>query len=908
MRKTSERSQRLDIGSLADLLEKRRIKQKEKADAKAKAKAESEARAKVKAEAEAKVKAEVDAKARAEEIARAKAEAEARAKAEEIARATAKAEAEAKAKAEAEARAKAEEIARAKAEAAAKAKAEEEAKAKEEARVRAEAAAKAKAEAEARAKAEAEARAKAEAEARVRAEAAAKAKAEAEARAKAEAEARAKAEAEAKAKAEAEARAKAEEIARAKAEAAAKAKAEEETKAKEEARVRAEAAAKAKAEAEAKAKAEAEARAKAEAEARAKAEAEARAKAEAEAKAKAEAEARARAEEIARATAKAEEIARTKAEAKAKAEAEARARAEAAAKAKSEASAEAKVRIESELQARRNRESQKLRLGSQLENHESKLRSNPTEDAGVDHSPPGLSLVSGNLYNINAEAEKPHKSEARDTSETGEIQDDENWSDGDSQYSGPIVNEKSRGSSTSEDEKFDKKQDNKVPNGRKELNRPSGEKQEELTTEREKLPLSPNSKDPQSPLSSEKLALDESPQDIDKQQLRSIEGLQSEGSPIEAKQAKRRKSFGQLFARKKVSSDASDVAKKKVRGKLSGAKPSFGGAMIRSTELRTGIDIGSNSIKLVHGRGKDRLEEVMICAQEELAPASNRSDEVELERRAVEAFNNLLERHDLNKRNMGRIVVSVSGRDASIREVEMAPLSEKDLQMALPFEAKTHLDIESMERPVLAAQILGEASALVENGVNLNRVLLVAVPTIAKNFPLRVLKNIGLEPRILDLDLLAGLNQLFANLPRDLDPTKAVGLVDIGQKQSSLHITSHSGGILSRKLGFGATSPKASEETVDRFIDSLKLKMAETVFFYRQRYSKDIEGIYLSGGGALLEGLPEKLQEGIKLPVQLLDPTEGLQLSEAAISQIAGNGPSYVNAMGLCRWGDAAHV
>jgi len=565
---------------------------------------------------------------------------------------------------------------------------------------------------------------------------------------------------------------------------------------------------------------------------------------------------------------KSKEKADAKAEAKAEAEAKAKAEAEAKSKAKTEAGAndkkvdEAKARIERELQTRRSREIQNLGRGAKADMQGNKTAPDERENAEADHL-----------------AVKP-----------------------------PVGNDHFSKSLTREDEESGQEFNSRVSIGKKEFSRASQEKQEKLTTVRGKIPLFPKSKDQEQPPILKELAADISTQKIEAQQLMQAEFTHKEESTPNKRQAKSRKSFGQYFARERVSLGASDKAEKKIRGKLSGAKPSYFGAMIRATDLRTGIDIGSNSIKLVHGRGKDRLEEVMICAKEDLPPASNRNDEAELEWRTVEAFNKLLKKNDLNKRNMGRIIVSVSGRDASIREVEMAPLSEKDLQMALPFEAKTHLDIETMERPVLAAQILGEASALIENGMSLNRVLLVAVPTYAKNFPLRVLAKIGLEPRVLDLDLLAGLNQLFANLPAGFDCSKAVGLVDIGLKQSSLHITSHRGGILSRKLGFGAASPKASEETVDRFIDNLKLKMAETVFFYRQRFSKDIAGIYLSGGGALLEGLPEKLQDGIKFPVHLLDPTEGLRMSESASKEIAGYGPSFVNAMGLCRWGDAAHV
>jgi len=302
--------------------------------------------------------------------------------------------------------------------------------------------------------------------------------------------------------------------------------------------------------------------------------------------------------------------------------------------------------------------------------------------------------------------------------------------------------------------------------------------------------------------------------------------------------------------------------------------------MVKSTDLRTGIDLGSTSVKLVRGQGKHCLEEVSIVASESIAESTNKLSELERERLTVAALKRILDRHDLSRRNMGRICVSIRGGGASIREVVMPPLTDKDLQMALPFEAKTHLDIEAMDRPVFGAQVLGDSKTLVQDGVTLKRVLLVAVPSHDKNFPLRVLKRVGVVPEVLD----------------------------VGATQSSIHFSGQNGGVLSRRLGKGIPPKLAGVEAFSEFLAALKLKISETLYFYRQRFELEVAELYLAGGGANLEGLQEELQSAIRIPVLIENPLKNVVLAKSPDKIEVENASEFVTAFGLCRWGDAVNV
>jgi Tfp pilus assembly PilM family ATPase len=114
-----------------------------------------------------------------------------------------------------------------------------------------------------------------------------------------------------------------------------------------------------------------------------------------------------------------------------------------------------------------------------------------------------------------------------------------------------------------------------------------------------------------------------------------------------------------------------------------------------------------------------------------------------------------------------------------------------------------------MLSPILDCQILGKAPPGEDGGSQI-RVLLTATPAVQRDFPLQVLARLGLEPEVVDLEPLAALNALLAVVPPEGDSEKALGLLDLGGRQASLHLTGRDGGIVSRPVGPGAPTKKAS--------------------------------------------------------------------------------------------------
>jgi type IV pilus assembly protein PilM len=257
----------------------------------------------------------------------------------------------------------------------------------------------------------------------------------------------------------------------------------------------------------------------------------------------------------------------------------------------------------------------------------------------------------------------------------------------------------------------------------------------------------------------------------------------------------------------------------------------------------------------------------------------------------------------LGKRRLGSIAVAITGADVSLREVTMPPLSPAELRQALHFEAKKHLAVEEMANPIVGFQILGSEPSQEQGEADQIRVLFAAAPKSLRDFPLQVLAQVGLDPEVVDLEPLAGLNALLGVLAASDPPKGAVGLLDVGARQTQLHITQVEGGVLTRSIGRGVDRAITGSE-IDSYISSLAVPIQETITFYRGRFRKEVTGVYLCGGGALIPGIARAVGEHLGLSVSPFNPLNGLAKGAKGIEDSSTLGPRFATACGLCRWWD----
>jgi Tfp pilus assembly PilM family ATPase len=311
--------------------------------------------------------------------------------------------------------------------------------------------------------------------------------------------------------------------------------------------------------------------------------------------------------------------------------------------------------------------------------------------------------------------------------------------------------------------------------------------------------------------------------------------------------------------------------------------------------------LGAGSVKLLVGEGSARLERALHAGAEAWDPADAGDDAG----RAAAALMRLLKRLNLNRKRLGRIAAGTNGIGSSVREILLPALTEAELRRALPFEARKHLFLEGMSEPVLDCQILGDGPPAEEGGTPQIRVLLAAVPAESRAFPLTVLQLAGLEPEVVDLEPLANLNAAFAE--KKPAAGGALGVLDLGARQAAIYLSTREGGFLSRPVGPGVPAGDDGE-SVATYADELVERLRETATFYRGRHRLEIDRILISGGGALVPGLVDRLRGGYERPMEAFDPLQSLLKSNSGMAELVGHGPRFTTACGLCRWWDHAEV
>lgn len=335
-----------------------------------------------------------------------------------------------------------------------------------------------------------------------------------------------------------------------------------------------------------------------------------------------------------------------------------------------------------------------------------------------------------------------------------------------------------------------------------------------------------------------------------------------------------------------------------------------------------GLDIGSSAVRAVQlsgGRGGhtlDRLGQVM------LPPGAVRDGEVVDPDAVVEALRILMSRYKFKGR---KVALGVANQQVVVRQVDLPSLPPDQLRESLPFQVQDYIPIP-VDQAQLDFELLEEFTN--PDGTQMSRLLLVAAAREMVDGLLDVLRKAKLEPVLLDLDAFA----LLRALDGGAVPGEGTGggemIVNVGSTVTNIVV--HSGGtprfvrILlmggnsvteSLQNAFGmnweqAEATKATPQTpgspeaqmvaerAQRFIEEVR----GSLDYYRaQGDSIQVERVVLSGGGALLPGLAERLSDAVRLPVDRGHPMQSLQIGKVGLGpeQLAEAEPFLAVAVGL---------
>ena len=308
-----------------------------------------------------------------------------------------------------------------------------------------------------------------------------------------------------------------------------------------------------------------------------------------------------------------------------------------------------------------------------------------------------------------------------------------------------------------------------------------------------------------------------------------------------------------------------------------------------------GLDIGSHAVKAVELTQMGSEFVITEYGQSQIYSEGSISDAV------VELMSNCRFRTK-------RVVTAVSGKSVIVRYLNLVQMSDEELKNAIRFEADKYIPFD-VEEVVLDCQKLEDATGPVniEGGAdNEMRVLLVACKRSLVEDHYSLLTGLGLQPEIVDVDAFAlGNAYEFMNVTGDNfgNDEKVVALIDIGANKTNINIVRGTSSYFTREIYLGgddftggiskklnidvheAESLKRdpgeqleeTKESVYPYIDDLGNEIRLSFDYYENQFDREVDEVYLSGGGSRLAFLEEALEKIFEKKTSLWNPVEHIR-------------------------------
>jgi type IV pilus assembly protein PilM len=324
-------------------------------------------------------------------------------------------------------------------------------------------------------------------------------------------------------------------------------------------------------------------------------------------------------------------------------------------------------------------------------------------------------------------------------------------------------------------------------------------------------------------------------------------------------------------------------------------------ALFGRRRTSTGLDIGSGFVKVVQVDHSGDQPEVARVAMRPLLPDAIVEGEIMDYGLVSDTVRGLFQ--EMGVKGLD-VVTSVGGHDVIIKKIEMDRMKESDAREVIRWEAEQHVpfDIKSVQ---LDFQILNPH----QNGLQME-VLLVAAKRELVDNKIGLLRDAGINPRIIDVDAFALHNAFEYNYPESM--TGIIALVNVGHETTNVNILEDGVPILTRDIPFGSrriredlqrerglTAEQAEDvvqarETLsdlERFVESSADEIAvgierASAFLMTREDGETLGRIFLSGGGARVPGMVEALARRMNVETRLVNPFERVPVRAGAAGEV----------------------
>lgn len=351
----------------------------------------------------------------------------------------------------------------------------------------------------------------------------------------------------------------------------------------------------------------------------------------------------------------------------------------------------------------------------------------------------------------------------------------------------------------------------------------------------------------------------------------------------------------------------------------------------KSPEKILGLDFGSSSIKLIQLKKEHETAVLETYGEIALGPYDNKSvgQAVSFSKEKLEsALTDLLKESDAKAKDA---VISIPLRSSFVRVIEFPQMSEGELKVAVPFEARRYVpvpltDVE-MDWWEIPEALLPEKKTESEEETFKKRktmsVLFVAIhKEIIENYR-TLASDLGLEIRGFEIEVFSLARSSFY---QELSPILLLDfgasstrftIMDYGIIRSTHQISQGSQNLswaLMRSLGsdfnlaeemkrkIGLSDKPENQQAVSIINPFLEIILSEAkrmIADYRWRYKRSINHVFLAGGGSQLKGFANLATNSLGIETGQINPFQNVIYPAFLESVLKEIGPSFGIALGL---------
>lgn len=316
------------------------------------------------------------------------------------------------------------------------------------------------------------------------------------------------------------------------------------------------------------------------------------------------------------------------------------------------------------------------------------------------------------------------------------------------------------------------------------------------------------------------------------------------------------------------------------------------------------VDIGSNSIKVAQLKGSPKKYELMNLNVIPLDPEAVMDGVIRDEEVVAEALSKGLKKQ---KNLTPYAVSSVAGEAVIIKKIQVPKMDEKELEESIKQEAEQYIpfDIDDVRIAFHPLGVSRREEDALEDEEEKQDILLVAVQNEIIESREDVLVKAGLKPVIIDLDAFAMVNAM--SISRNLAELGAVALIDLGASFSHLNIIIDGIATFSRSIPIGgnlctqtlmskfdADYDEAEDlkkgvipsdiekreiiEIIVESFDGIIEEVRKSFEFISTTSNVQVDHVFLTGGGALLQGVDGLVADRLGITAEIFDPLRGITI------------------------------